>query len=183
MLRKTVRQFGALIGMLLVVMPPICANTVDVIELECSTNPMTAQWVRYFGIPGVRYTLTSLGLIDSDRGINIAEVSDDNEYSLSETPYGLYVYVAARCMLSEAHATLSVSDSSLTCDEGEGIMINFTEPNHSNSYRYRYVVTLTKTQDKVNKSRGVAYDGSHMDLSLSEMKYLVPGIEPNGCFN
>lgn len=165
----------------IMVSPYACAGTMTIpIELECSRGLMLAQWVTFNGEPGTQYTLTTKGIRDAERkkeGI----ITVRNVNSLGRTHYGLYVYVEARCMPRNGEVNMSLTGSSLTCDEGEGIKIKMSEPNSMNKNGYNYVGTLTIVQDEKEESKVATVIDSKRKPLQYKTQLIVPETEPHNC--
>lgn len=96
MLRNIVKIIITMIWYIAVIASPYAfAKTTYVpVEIQCSRHPMRAQWTTFDGIPGVQYTLTTMGL-RKDGSNEIDAVVDTG--GVGRTYYGLYVHAGAMC--------------------------------------------------------------------------------------
>ncbi len=121
------------------------------VELKCSSNPMAAPWLMLKGTIGIQYTLTTKGLREDGKE-SITEVAKiDN---IGKTSNGLSVYIEARCIPLNEEVDISLTDSFLTCNVGDGLIVRMFEPNNINPDKYHYVgiLTITRNEKKVLES-------------------------------
>ena len=176
--KKIARIFKVIVGcMTIMVSPYVCANTIHVpVEIGCSNNLLESPWITFNGIPGVRYTLTTRGLRDSEANEDVVKVV--NAGLVSKTIYGLHVHVEARCIPRNNGKYVSITGTVLGCGIGEGIKINMFAPNSSDSNRYRYVGMLTISQDEKKEYKGNIIFNGKEELSQVKIKLDIPEVEP-----
>lgn len=151
------------------------------LEIPCSRNPMIAPYVIFGGMPGVKYTLTTVGL-RVDGGDEIEEIV--NSGGLEKTRYGLYTYVGARCIPTDEAINVSLSGSSIMCNEGEGIKVRMLEPNGSNSDQYHYVGVLTITYKEEKKQKTMVTKVKEIsNLDIEFKSSLLSGSSDSVCFH
>ena len=168
--KSMVQIIRVVIGCVAIITSPyIYAGVVHVpVIIKCSSNLMESPWVVFDGAPGTQYTITTKGLRDNEIGEEVVEVTNDG--LVEKTSYGLPAYVEAKCIPSNEATNISLTNSFLTCNKGEGIKVNMFMPNSSNPNRYHYVGMLTIALDEKKESDFITTLDSEDELLQAKIK-------------
>lgn len=177
MLKNIKKIFRVVLGCIaIIVAPHVYSKTIHIpVELRCSKNPTTASWKVLNGISGVQYTITTKGLRES--GNDIMKIV--NVDGLGTVNDDLHVYVEARCLPQNDEVDISPTDSSLACNQGEGIAVKMFAPNNIDPNKYHYVGILAVTENEEKVQEFTINDSIVSDIDKESPHTNAKLVKPN----
>jgi len=152
------------------------------VRVPCSENLLSvikASWVEYSGIPGVRYSLVTNGLLDSDKE-GVMRVSEKKGFFGGVTDDNVGMIAVATCIPRRGEADMSLTGSIFRCETGEGIRIKMVSPNNVNPNKYQYAGTLMLVKDEedeiIDSIESITFGVNDMSVLSNKMGLDIPNI-------